>query len=656
MPVYNQSRKNVIRLIMIVVMAVIGMRLFYLQIIEKKYNVLARQQAIQRKIVYPSRGIIYDRNGRTLVNNTVLYDLMVTPADVRKMDTAYFCQLLQIDTAEFRLRLQRAITRNGWVRPSVFAPLLPPDVYGRMEENVYQFPGFDLVARPVRNYPYNAGAHIFGMIGEVDSAIIKRSNYFYQSGDYTGMTGLEKSYEPVLMGQRGVSYIVRDVRNRPQGPYDGGIYDTAAIAGKNLHLALDIDLQSLGEKLMQNKIGSIVAIDPQTGGILTMVSSPDFNPNLLTGSDRTKNYASLLRDPAKPLFNRAIMAQYPPGSTFKPLDALVVLDQHLITPSFGVACLGAYYGCGRVIKCTEHWAGHAKDLLTAIAWSCNSYFSVVFRKIIDADGKPSDGLMKWKSYMSAFGLGHRLGIDLPGESPGYIPDTTHYNKIFGKNHWNSCTIVSCGIGQGEVLETPLQIANAMCLIGNHGYYYTPHLVQSIEGDSSMLRLYHVRHETTHLSESDYEIVVNAMAQVVEQGTARSARIPGIEMCGKTGTAENYAMINGKRTKLKDHSIFAAFAPKDHPRIAICVVVENSGYGATYAAPIASLMVEKYLKDSIASGPRTVMMQSLINTNLIPGYIIDAERQVQHREDSIKRVRQAEALRSKAFAVSNKEKR
>lgn len=629
MSVYNQSRKNIVLLIFATILGVIVLRLFYLQMVEKKYRLLATEQAVQRKVVYPTRGIIYDRNGKAVVNNDALYDLTVIPSEVQQMDTAYFCQLLGIDTADFSLRMHRARVRNGRVRPSVFAPLLPQEIYGRLQENIYQFPGFDLVERPVRHYPYHCGGNIWGLISEADSSIIKKSNYFYQAGDFVGITGLERTYEPVLMGQRGIHYVVRDVHNRVMGSYEKGKYDTAAISGKNLRLALDIDLQVLGEKLMQNKVGSIVAIDPQTGGILAMVSSPGFDPNILSGSDRGNNYMKLLRDPAKPLFNRAIQAMYPPGSTFKPLDALVALDEGVITPSFGINCVGYYYGCGRVLHCTEHWAGHSKNLETAIAWSCNSYFFDVFRKIIDHTHDVVNGLIRWKKYMNSFGLGKRLGIDIPGESSGYIPDTAHYNRVFGDGHWNSCTIVSCGIGQGEVLETPLQIANGVCMIANHGYYYTPHFVNNIDGDTSLLAPFHQKHVVTHIPDSMFQTVIEGMAQVVEHGTGASVKIPGIIMCGKTGTAQN---PHGK-----DHSLFEAFAPRKNPRIAIAVVVENAGYGATYAAPMASLMIEKYLNDSIAAGPRTVLKDRLINTTILPDYLMEEMKARKRAADSIKKI-------------------
>lgn len=633
MSVYNQSRKNIILLIFIAALVVIALRLFFLQVVETKYRLLATAQAVQRKVVYPTRGIIYDRKGRAVVNNDALYDLTVIPSEVKAMDTAAFCALLGIDTADFRTRMHRAVVRNGRVRPSVFAPLLPKDIYGRLQESIYQFPGFDLVERPVRNYPYHCGGNIWGLISEADSSIIKRSNYFYQAGDFVGITGLERTYEPVLMGQRGIHYVVRDVFNRVMGPYENGRYDTAAIAGKNLRLSLDIELQKLGEELLANKIGSIVAIDPQTGGILAMVSSPTFDPNTLTGSSRGTNYMQLLRDPGKPLFNRAIQAMYPPGSTFKPLDALVALDEGVITPAFGINCVGYYYGCGRVLHCTEHWAGHSRDLKTAIAYSCNSYFFDIFRKIIDHTGNVEQGLVDWSNYMHAFGLGHTLGIDIPGESSGNIPDTSHYNRIFGTSHWNSCTIVSCGIGQGEILETPLQMANGLCLIANHGYYYTPHFVNNVDGDTSLLAPFHQKHVVTRIPDTMYRTVIAGMAQVMETGTGARVKIPGLEMCGKTGTAQN---PHGR-----DHSLFEAFAPRVNPKIAIAVVVENAGFGATYAAPIASLMIEKYLRDTIAAGPRTELMNRMKNTTILPEYLIKAMKDKAEQEKAAAHTARAE---------------
>jgi penicillin-binding protein 2 len=620
MSVFNQSRQTVVRFIFAAVFFVIIARLFTLQVISGKYQKLAQDNALLREVIYPNRGIIFDRKGRAILDNTIMYDLTVTPIQVKGIDTESLCRILSIDTAEFRTRVGIAIAKNGRSRPSVFESLLSPEKYARISESLFKFqPAFNLQERPVRTYPYHTAGALLGYVGEVDSAFIRRhAEQGYQSGDYAGRSGLESAYEKQLMGQRGIRFLVKDNLNRPQGPYAGGQFDTAAIAGKNLYTSIDVDLQQFGEKLMANKIGSVVAIDPRTGGILSLISSPTFDPNDLTGPDRNKHLAQMLTDPALPMYDRAVLALYPPGSTFKPLDAMVALDQNVINPSFGVHCTGLYYGCGIPKKCTEHWEGHSKDLTTAITWSCNSYFFTLFRMIVDQHGSSERGLMEWKAYMSNFGLGHKLGVDLPGEKDGYIPDTTHFNKVFGRNHWNSCTMVSLGIGQGETTETPLQIANTMCLIGNKGYYYTPHIVDSIsEGDTSLNR-YRVQHMTTHIPDEIFEKVKDGMQGVVDVGTAKQAQVPGIAICGKTGTAQNFY----KGVAQADHALFAAFAPKDNPRIAIVVVCENSGMGGNSAAPIAGLMIEKYLKDSIADD-RKPLVQKMEQLNLIPPRIYEA---------------------------------
>lgn len=594
-------------------------RLFFLQVVEKKYSKLADANAVLRKVVYPSRGIIYDRKGRSVLRNDVMYDLVVTPASVKNIDTAYLCQILQIDREEFRKRIVNAIVKNGRVRQSVFAPLLPPDMFGRLQESMYLFqPGFELVQRQIRSYPYAAAANILGYIGEISPQLLAKPAYSaYQMGDYLGMTGLEKNYESVLMGQRGIQYLVKDNLNRPQGAYEHGEFDTAAIAGKNLRLSLDIDLQVLGERLMRNKIGSIVAIDPQTGGILAMVSSPTFDPNLLTGSYRTRNFSKLFVDTTKPLFNRAIQGTYPPGSSMKPLTALVGLDEGIITPSFGYPCRGAYTACGRSIACEHSEPGHAANLRLAISHSCNSYFVNLYRLEVDNRqwGGVRNGHQRWYEYMSSFGLGHRLGIDIPGEYSGYVIDTAGMNKRY-HGQWNSCSELYVGMGQGAVAVTPMQMANAMCIIANHGYYYLPHFVQSIDNDNgALLKKYKERHTVAHVKDTVYSSVILGMEDVVESGTGRNAQIEGEIVCGKTGTAENNAIVNGVLKKMKNHAFFVAFAPRDNPRIAITVMVENSGYGGTYAAPIAGMMMEKYLHDTI-SIKKKPMMKTMLEYNTI----------------------------------------
>jgi penicillin-binding protein 2 len=594
-------------------------RLFFLQVVEKKYSKLADANAVLRKVVYPSRGMIYDRKGRSVLRNDVMYDLVVTPASVKNIDTSYLCEILQIDAVEFRKRIVTAIIKNGRVRQSVFAPLLPPETFGKLQESMYLFqPGFELAQRQIRSYPYSAASNILGYIGEVSPQMLAKPAFSaYQMGDYLGMTGLEKTYESVLMGQRGIQYLVKDNLNRPQGPYEKGEFDTAAIAGKNLRLSLDIDLQVLGERLMRNKIGSVVAIDPQTGGILAMVSSPTFDPNLLTGSYRTRNFSKLFVDTTKPLFNRATQATYPPGSAMKPLTALVALDEGVITPNFGFPCRGGYANCGRFIRCTHSNAGHAANLRLAIANSCNAYFVHLYRMEVDAAkfGGVRKGHQKWYDYMTSFGLGHRLGVDIPGEYAGYAIDTVGMNKRYN-NMWSSCSELYVGMGQGAVVVTPLQMANAMCIIANRGFYYLPHFVQAIDNDDNeLLKKYKERHTVAHVSDTSYNSVVLGMEDVVERGTGRAAMIEGIKVCGKTGTAENNAIVNGVLKKLKDHSVFVAFAPRDNPKIAIAVIVENAGFGSTYAAPIASLMMEKYINDTI-SVKRKPVVRNMFEFNTI----------------------------------------
>ncbi|GGB07681.1 penicillin-binding protein 2 [Puia dinghuensis] len=625
MPVFNQSRSNIIRLIFAGMFLIIFAQLFHLQIVSKKYKQQAQENALFRKSVYPTRGIIYDRKGRAILNNTILYDLMVTPSQVKNIDTTYFCQLVGIDTAEFHRRIVDARVKNGPFRPTTFQGLLPPEMYARMEENIWKFPGFNLQERPVRVYPYNAAAHIMGYVGEVDSAILRRSNNFYQLGDYVGRSGLEQYYEKALMGQRGIEFWIKDNKNRLVGRYADKNLDTPAVAGKNLHTYLDIELQQLAERLLYGKTGAVVAIEPSTGGILAMVSGPSYDPNALTGPDKQNNYARLVLDESRPLFNRAIKGQYQSGSTYKPIGALIGLDEGVITPASGYDCHGVYLACSKPIKCEEHWAGHAANLRLAIAHSCNSFFCNTFRLELDDPEFHSvrRGLMKWKEYVNAFGLGHRLGVDIPSEDGGNIPDTSAYDKEY--NHlWNSCSMATMGIGQDKLEVTPLQMANAMCIVANKGYYYTPHFVRSIEGapeDDTLLGRFHQKHEpVSHISDADYEVVHSGMQDVTEIGTGRPARIPGIDICSKTGTAENKRVIDGKIVKLKSHSWFVCFAPRDNPKIAVAVIVENGGYGGDQAAPIASLLVEKYLRDTIATS-RLALLDDITKRNLMPRYLV-----------------------------------
>jgi len=639
MPVFNQSRSNIIRLIFGAMFLIIAAQLFNLQIFSSRYKALAQQNALFPKRIYPNRGIIFDRHGKAILNNAILYDLMVTPSQVKNMDTAYFCQIMGIDTAEFRDRILDAKFKNGPFRPSIFEDLLEPELYARLEENIWKFSGFNLQERPVRVYPFNAAAHIMGYVGEVDSSVMKRSSG-YQLGDYVGRTGLEQYYEKYLMGQRGIEFWIKDNKNRLVGHYENKQYDTPAIAGRNLRTYIDVELQQLAEKLLRNKVGAIVAIEPKTGGILAMASGPGFDPNSLTGPDKQKHYGSMQLDVSSPLLNRAIKGLYQPGSTYKPLGALIGLDEGVITASSGYNCRGVYLACNHPVKCEHKDAGHAANLRLAIAHSCNSFFCNAFRLTVDnpeLHGARS-GLTKWKEYVNAFGLGHRIGVDLPSEDGGNIPDTLAYDKEY--NHsWNSCTMVTMGIGQDKMLATPVQMANAMCIVANKGFFYVPHFVKSIDGqntDDTLLNKYQAKHEVlTNIPDEAFETVASGMQDVTEIGTAQIARIPGINMCAKTGTAENYLVIDHRKTKLKNHSIFVCFAPRENPKIAIAVVISNAGFGATWAAPIGSLLVEKYLRDTLRT-ERLKEVDRIASADLMPKYLV----RVQFIDDSTRAARRA----------------
>lgn len=626
MPVFNQSRSYIIRILFLITFLVIIGQLLNLQVISGKYQQLAENNAVFRKIVYPSRGIIYDRKNRAILNNTITYDLMVTPSEIRGVDTAALCQLLGIDTTEFKTRILTAIVRNGRYRPSPFEQLLTPQRSARLEENLWRFNrGFYLQERKMRTYPYNVGAHMIGYVGEVDSAIIARSNGFYQPGDLAGRSGVEAYYEKILMGQRGVQFLIKDNKNRLVGSYENGAYDTAEVAGRGLRTYIDVELQQLAEKLLKNKVGSVVALEPKSGGIITMVSGPDYNPNNLSGAEFKKHYGKMVLDVSSPLLNRAIKGLYPAGSTYKPIEALIGLNEGVITPRSGIGCSGNYYGCNRPVKCLEKWSGHAANLRLAIAHSCNSFFCNTYRLIVDNPkyGNVKDGYAVWKNYMNAFGYGNRLGVDLPSENGGNIPDTSKYNRVY-RNSWNSCTNVTLGIGQDMMLATPLQIANAMCIVANKGFYYTPHFVKDIDGETpadTILAQFRKKHEVlTHISDTAYETVITGMQEVTEVGTAKYIpKIPGINICAKTGTAENYRILNGVRTKLKDHSVFACFAPRENPKIAISVIVENGGFGSTWAGPIAYMLIEKYLTDSLRAASLKEV-DRISNTDLMPGWL------------------------------------
>jgi penicillin-binding protein 2 len=613
---YNSNRGGIIQIIIGVIFFLIIAQLISLQIFSSKYVLAANNNAIFRKIIYPDRGIIYDRKRRALLENTISYDLVVIPNEAKGVDTATLCDILKIDKAEYSRRMIDVIIKNSRVKSGVFEAFLSAELYAQLTENLYRFPGFSLSERSIRSYPYNTAAHVLGYVAEVDVNFLqKHSEEGYEMGDYAGMTGLEKQYESILMGQRGVNRFLRDNKGKIQGPFEKGQFDTVAVAGRNLFTSMDVEVQQLAEKLLQHKIGSVVALNPKTGSVIAMASSPGYNPNLLTGNQRRKTIGRLLTDTARPIYNRAIKGQYPPGSTFKPMGALIALDEGLITPSFGYNCFGLYTSCGDPRKCEHHNAGHAANLQLALANSCNSYFLQVFRMAIDNPKyhNAKQGYLKWKQYVNSFGLGRRLGIDLPSESRASIPDTAQYNKDFGgAKYWNSCFMLTLGIGQDRMTATPLQLANAMAFIANKGYYYTPHFIDSIEDedetDKKLLADFRVKQEVTKIPTEYFDIIKEGMHDVTVYGTAAFIKVPGHEFCAKTGTAQN---PHGK-----NHSLFVCFAPKDNPKIAVAVIVENAGFGATWAGPIAGLVMEKYLNDSLTKESKT-KVDYLSNVDLMP---------------------------------------
>ncbi|MCX6249645.1 MAG: penicillin-binding protein 2 [Bacteroidetes bacterium] len=580
------------------------LRLFYIQVIVDRYILSANNNVLRYVTQYPARGLIYDRNGKLLVFNEAAYDLMVTPALVKNVDTAELCRLMEIDKREFITRLKKARIYSPY-RSSIFEAQISLENYGYLEEKMFLFPGFFVQPRTLRKYTYPIASHTLGYIGEVGPEIILKNSY-YRSGDYIGASGIEKSYEDVLKGRKGMKIQVVDVFNRPKGSFQEGKYDTSAVAGIDLYSTLDADLQAYGEKLMTTKKGSIVAIEPSTGEILCLVSSPSYDPNLLVGRIRKKNYNLLANDSLfEPLFNRALMAMYPPGSTFKLVDALIGQEEGVLTAETHYGCPGGFsIGNGKIVACHSHFS--PLNLHQAIQLSCNTYFCRVFKSIIDKKEFTStrQGYISWRKHVMSFGFGKKFGIDLPGELNGNIPSPGYYDKYHGVNRWRSLTIISLAIGQGEIGITPLQLANLSALMANRGFFYTPHIIKATGTKDNMIQDFREK-KVTDINPGYFELVVDAMHDVVEAGTAMIAKLDSVPICGKTGTAQN---PHGK-----NHSIFIAFAPKDDPKIAISVVIENAGFGATWAAPIASLMIEKYLKREVK---RKNVEESMINANLI----------------------------------------
>ncbi len=582
------KRAALIYLLVIVVGITFISRLFYLQILDNKYNIpTLNNSAVKVTYEYPERGYIYDRNGVLLVANQLSYDIMVIPQEVKALDTTEFCTLIKITKDDFIKRLNRA-KRYSLRIPSTFLTQLSKEDYAYLQEKMYKYKGFYIQKRSLREYPINSSPNILGYISEVNESMIKKNPY-YQLGELIGTAGVEKTYEEVLRGRKGVKYTHRNRFNKEIGPYKNGKYDTLPIPGSDLKLTIDIELQQYGEALMKNKRGGIVAIEPATGEILALVSSPTYNPNLMVGRKRSKNFTKLYLDyDSKPLLDRGLQAQYPPGSPFKIISALIGLQEGVINTHTSIKCLGGYrYGKNKdaFMKCHCDTYGYVQ-LNKAIYRSCNSYFANAYRKVIEKYPTPAEGMNVWSKHVKSFGLGDYLDNDLSVGKKGLIPDGNFYNKWYPNTNWKATYSISNAIGQGEVLTTPIQLANMTAAVANRGFYFTPHIVKSIEGGKINPKFTTPKYTT--IDKKYFEPVVEGLFNVFEhpRGTASWSKVKGIEICGKTGTSEN---PHGQ-----DHSIFIAFAPKDNPKIAIAVFVENGYWGSRWAGPIASLMIEKYI--------------------------------------------------------------
>jgi penicillin-binding protein 2 len=597
-----QKRKYLLISIFSLVAFVMITRLFYIQVIDSSYKISAASNVLRRQINYPARGLVYDRNHKLIVYNQAAYDVLVTPRELKPFDTIAFCRIAGVEKADLVSEIKKARSYSMY-KPSAVIKQLSSHKYAILQEQLFKFPGFYIQARTLRQYPATIASHILGYVSEVDQRKVDTDKY-YESGDYIGKTGIEQAYETELRGVKGISYMMVDVHNRVKGSFEGGKLDTAAMIGKNLISTLHADLQTYGERLLAGKVGSIVAIEPATGEIMIMASSPSFDPGMFVGRERTKNFATLLNDPLKPMLNRAITSSYPPGSTFKLANAIVGLEEGLLSEEVRYSCNGPR---STPIKCTHNHESPL-PLSSAIRESCNSYFFQAFRALINKYPNAEEGFEAWRNHMLDLGFGHRIGGDLTAENAGNVSKTTYFDRLYGRYHWNIMTIRSMSIGQGELLLTPLQLANMVSIIANKGYYIAPHVVRAIQDyDRSEKALTFEKHVTS-ANPYLFNIIADGMEKVVEAGTARAAaKVEGIAICGKTGTIQN---PHGEA-----HSAFVAYAPKADPKIAICVYVENGVWGARYAAPIASLIIEKYLNDSI-SPRRKPLEASMLSSDLI----------------------------------------
>lgn len=579
------DRVRILQWVVVAIFMVLAVRLFYIQVVETKYKVNANNNVLRYEVLYPPRGEVFDRNGTFLVQSKEAYDLMIIPRNVQPFDTVMMSEILGVSVDRLKAEMKKAAAYSSY-RPSVLLKQLTKEVKLRFEER--SFEGFYTVYRTIRSYPQKIAGNLLGYVGEVSDYHIDRDPY-YRSGDYIGMSGIERSYESVLRGEKGVRINMVNNKGIPQGSYMDGIYDTVPIPGSYITCTIDAELQALGEELLAGKVGSIVAIEPSTGEILVMASSPTYDPDELAGRDRGNNYMKLLNNSRRPLFNRAVMASYPPGSTFKVVNGLIGMQEGVLRPEQTYSCHGGYT-IGRGVKCHAHWS--PLNLTDAVQTSCNAYFCYVLRNILDnrKHGRISNAMDVWGEYVRSFGFGRKLDSDFDGELNGNVPTSDFYNRRYN-NSWNSLTVISLSIGQGEMGCTPLQMANLAATIANRGHYFIPHVVKKVEGQDSLDSSFYVPHYTM-VDSKNFDPIVEGMYRAVHKagGTAGVAYVPELDICGKTGTAQN---PHGA-----DHSTFMCFAPRENPQIAVSVYIENGRFGATIAAPIASLIVEKYLTGEI----------------------------------------------------------
>ena len=579
------------------------LRLFSLQITSKTYKQFATRNVLRKITVYPARGFIYDRNNNLMVYNKAAYDLMIIPREVKTFDTTELCNIIQLDRIELRDAIRKARAYSSY-KPSIVVGQISPDIYAPLQEKLYKYPGFFVQYRTLRDYPSKSAAHVLGYVGEVNQKTIDADKY-YRQGDYVGVTGLEKAYEQELRGIKGVQKSMVDVHNRIKGKYNEGKEDTTAILGNNLITGMDAKLEAYAELLMTNKRGAVVAIEPSSGEIILMVSAPSYDPNLMVGRQRSKNYVILDRDSInKPMMNRAIIGRYPPGSTFKLANALIGLEEHAINPFDRFSCSGKG---SKPISCTHN---HVSPLAVreGIRESCNSFFWNTFRLIMSRKGNSADSFQAWRDYITSFGFGTKLSPELSSEVKGSIPEVALYDKWYGAKRWNAMTVRSLAIGQGEIEATPLQMVNLCAMIANRGYYIMPHIVRAIQTPDRQIRTLEYEKKTVNVGPENFATVIEGMQAVIEETKLQyTVKQDKFIVCGKTGTVQN---PHGA-----DHSAFVGFAPKDDPKIAIVVFIENAGFGATYAAPIAGLLMEKYLNDSISPKHKEIE-QKLIETDLL----------------------------------------